>query len=62
MWASERGERETVKVNTSRRKRRCGTLTCGPDCGALASVVALQVPHLDSGAVSWSPPDELVLL
>lgn len=56
------GGKENVKVNASCRKRRRATLTCGPDCGALASEVALQVPPLASGAVSWSPPNELSLL
>lgn len=49
-------------MNISFRKRRCGTLTCGPDCGALASEVALQVPPLASEAVLLSPPNELGLL
>lgn len=50
-----------MRTNAS-SKKRSGRLTCGPDCGALGSEVARQVPPLASGVVSWSPPDELGLL
>lgn len=53
MWASERGgERRPLRWWLRAGRRRRGTLTCGPDCGAMASEV---VPPLASGAVSWFP-------